>query len=249
VNGLFQWIINHIMDLLDRAVSPVLNAINSSVNEILGMITEYLNPSRNLDPITVKDIFNAITSGGFFYSVLALCLAVQSISTFLTLYSMGLGALLGKAVSMVTVELAKELVKSIAVTMVSVAGLTSIVAVLYFFKPKNDPFWKEGLGLGVFNFAVEFAKLVKGFMLGDKIGVTVEALGLTIAIIGAVIAYYATTLEYALLSLAFAGAGAVITYLNKDIFDRMIVAPLKDIEEIISAIALAYSIATIGAFV
>ena len=45
------------------------------------------------------------------------------------------------------------------------------------------------------------------------------------------------------------GIGAFITWFNKDIFDRMIVAPLKDIEEIISSIALAYSIATIGTFV
>ena len=49
--------------------------------------------------------------------------------------------------------------------------------------------------------------------------------------------------------LVLSGVGAFITWFNKDIFDRMIVAPLKDIEEIISAIALAYSIATIGTFV
>ena len=43
--------------------------------------------------------------------------------------------------------------------------------------------------------------------------------------------------------------GAFITWFNKDIFDRMIVAPLKDVEETIFSIALAYSIATIGTFV
>ena len=248
LSAVFQWIIDHIMDLLDRAISPVLNAINSFANEILGMITEYINPSRNPDPITVKDIFNAITSGGFFYSVLALCLAVQTISTFLTIYSMGLGALLGKAVSMVTVELAKELVKSIAVTMVSVAGLTSIVAVLYFFKPKDDPFWKEGLGLAVYSLTIALGKFITAFKIGDTSGIKTEAIGLVLAIAGAVIAFKSTTLVYALISLVLSGIGAFITWFNKDIFDRMIVAPLKDIEEIISAIALAYSIATIGKF-
>ena len=49
--------------------------------------------------------------------------------------------------------------------------------------------------------------------------------------------------------LVLSGVGAFITWFNKDIFDRMIVAPLKDIEEIVSTIALAYSIATIGTFV
>ena len=36
---------------------------------------------------------------------------------------------------------------------------------------------------------------------------------------------------------------------QKHMFDRMIFAPLKDVEEIISSIAVAYSLATIGTFV
>ena len=48
--------------------------------------------------------------------------------------------------------------------------------------------------------------------------------------------------------LVLSGVGAFITWFNKDIFDRMIVAPLKDIEEIVSLISLGYSIAAISTY-
>jgi hypothetical protein len=239
ISKIIDWVIQQIEVLLNRmlegakaVLSPLLTQMKRTIDQISQLLLESIESAGRL-------FVDALFSGYFFYGIVALYLGIQTISSLISLYSVGLGALVGKAVSMVVVEIAKALFGGVISGVVSLASISMIIEILYLVKPKEDPFWREGVGLSMYSLGVVIAKLIVERPEGK--GVLKEAFGLFLAVCGFILSIIQE--EVALwLGLLVSGAGALITWLNKDIFDMLPISPLKDLEEVLSVMALLYSI-------
>lgn len=96
-------------------------------------------------------------------------------------------------------------------------------------------------------FAYVFWKFSTIFSTSDPTSVAKEAFGLSLAIAGLAISLQTNPPNWIVMcALGLAGIGLSTTLINKDIYDRLPVAPLKNIEETISLLIFFHAIASVG---
>ena len=247
IKQMLKPVLSPIMKGIEKVTSSMAHVFNEYFKAMIGDVIDgrdnvTVNNAKEESENTMSKILDILTSGGFFYCVFALVLVIQILSTALSIYFMGSGALIGKAVSIVTVELAQALLRNMVFEVVAFAGLT---AIMWGVKPKNDQFWNEGLGLSIYSFIEAISRLITTFFIEDATGVKMEVFGLSLAIAGLFLQTNPLPniirAEWALWGgLIIAAVGTAIVWANRDVFDLNPLSPLNKIEEILSSVTLGY---------
>ena len=190
------------------------------------------NPSK-----AAENLFNAIFGGGFFLTLLALSIAFQVIGLIITIFSTatGLGALATIALSII-----------IPLVIMSVLGAifgeslnTPAQTILYLIYPADDPFWEEGVGLGVISIIPALINIIKQPKGIGKGLLGLDGFWLVIAFFGLILGL-GSGMAAACLSLAIAALGFGGTCGARDWFDST-TSPFRFIEEILAGICTGYA--------
>ena len=241
-------IINSVLSPIKNAMLNFAKSIGDSIDEALEEIAKS-NPSFEYHSKKAAEIiWGAITSGTFFYAVLALCAAILVIEAVTTPYSAVIVPVKGVFISFLKEEITKLTIGYAMVIGASTIAAASAEAILFMVKPESDNFWKEGIGLSTFGICTALGNLIVIAPYASLLGLKAfgDIIGLFIGIIGFVLSAYTTLLPPiigAFSGFAIAALGFGLTLPN-DAMDSL-GSPLSIIEEVVSSIAFIYSFANV----
>jgi hypothetical protein len=261
LNAIISWLIEIIKEkvneLLLPLISPIMEAISDWANGIKDVIINYLATGSGARSGSrqgpIEDFstlfFQALFSGTAFYLMASLAIAICAIEGYATAQSAGTGvvsAILGKTVG----EMIKQMIISTVIIGFTgaVGTAVTITALLYLILPDDDPFWLEGIGLALLSLASVVPGLVLKWTFGKGLGKDIS--GLILAFFSLFFSIESRNLDFSeyevvggtanWISFLLAIIGAAMTAEHDYILDIPI-NPLRDLEEIVSLIALGYS--------
>lgn len=242
-----DWAVDWIIDLFSQSLTTIglasLSTVPIGVHPDDGR--DILNRSLINPDDAARSLARIILSGKFFYTLVGIGIAIQSVATYLSIQSLGTAALASGIILPKLIEVFLDAIfKTVVYTVISVAGIISIAGILYLIFPDSDSFWVEGLGLSVLSTAVALENLpaILQAGMGDLTGLAREFAGFALALVGLAFALMSDSVEAAWIGLVLAGIGTLITIFNKDIIDRNPFAPLRFLEETVSVVATAYAV-------
>jgi hypothetical protein len=244
LNFLVDLIIDMVKGMIDAVLAPIVNAMNNWVKSVGLAIDEAFeehSPSRAMiDPEgAAESIWGGITSGTFFYALMALSIAIIAIQAILVPYTPIAAPFL------VLLEFFPELIFNAFVGMFLSYGVTLLAggitrAVLYMVYPEGNQFWQESAGIGVMSIVLPIsvlltvgaATLMDAFLLGFSL------LALAITILAG------DNIVWGVIGFFIAMVGAIWTFKNTDIFD-IIGSPFSKIEEILALISIGIALTNV----
>lgn len=249
LNFIVDLIVSMFMAMVDAVLKPVFEAYDAWVsnigNAVTNIVTEHSCNLFDCDPQrAAEELAFAITCGGFFYTVLALSVLFQAIAIAATAFlASGIGTL-GAVVIGVVIPLAISLIIGVFLGEEMYDGGVDLIYEVF---SVDDPFWGEGVGLGILALMTSIGLIVNKHMRTGKIKLDGDLAGLFIALIGVFIQGSEVFVpeEYGAIpifvGLALSVFGCIVTLVSKSGLDAS-VSPFKYIEETVSGVGVAYAL-------
>ena len=249
---LYDIIVGIVKGIINAVLTPIVNAISNWISGMKIGITEAFselsksNPSPEEHESNAANIFiKWLFSGSFFYTMLMLGIALQVIGTIVSIFSFGAGAALTPLLGEVIVPLIETMIFGALIEGIAgVVGVAAFAALMYYAIPEEDPFWTEGLGIGLMVLGPALYKLVFNFKEIRKLGgLGKEVVGWFLAIGGILLQVFLSgTIVGVLGGLILSTIGVLITILNKAPNDYNPFDPFRHIEELFATVAFGYSV-------